>query len=466
MPETKNDGQPGIYFLNERHQLVPTEKDGGGRIPKVVGVDWERHGQNLKGNITDLREARQQSSDPSARFRAFVLAAPEDNVERASTAQDASDGKKEYGVEVGGKDSQLIERIGFDLLSTTEDGSAVVHAPDDLLEQMIHSLDHLETLGVKEQSRWAHLESLHEIPLDYKTSLDWWPEKNGENPLLDCVVDLQPFLTRVEIDGVIHAIKDNLTADEEVFRIGREFTGRVRLSAKLKSDSIFRLTKEYQAIFSIHPPLVGVTVGSEQEEPSSTELLQGNPHSDLPCVAVLDTGIPSDHVLLAPHVRGRIIAEDVDDHRVWDSHGSYVASRVVFGDVEFESGAPKGSFQPACSVYDARLGESIGRIVTSGVDTVVDRIVSSAPDVRVFNISFDADVDVDSLSGSYRDAWMRKIADLDNRIFSNDVLVVVAAGNSEKGVIPVPPYPENYKDQQWRLRAFSRCFNADVWWNG
>ena len=137
-----------------------------------------------------------------------------------------------------------------------------------------------------------------------------------------------------------------------------------------------------------------------------------------------------------------------------------VASRVVFGEVECDRGSPTKPLVPACSVYDIRIGEGPGKIYPDGVEPVFGMMASNAPDVRVFNLSIDADTDVDALEASYRDAWMRRIADLDNRIFSDDVLVVVAAGNSVPGVIPNPSYPRHVDDLQWRLRAWPRCFNA------
>lgn len=459
MADAKTEVKPRNYFLNERHQFAP-EETGGGRAPaNVVGVDWSKHGQSLKQEIVSLRALRAASIDPSAKKRAFVVATPEKEVEKVSKPKNAPETTKNHSILVSGKDAQLIERLGFDLLATTADGSALVHAPDELLEQMAHSLDHLERLGVKEKNKWAHVQTLREIPIEYKTSLDWWGREN-RNALLESILDLQPFLSRSEVDAVIDAVRVRLKGDESLIKIGREFTARVWMKARLMPKTIFSLARDFQAIFSIHPPLSAIVSGASASVSTSPKAGVSNGSLNLPCVAVLDTGVPTDHVLLGQYVRGRMIGEYVDDNRVWDSHGSYVASRVVFGDVECNRGIPNGVLQASCSVYDVRLGEAAGRIVPDGLTDAIDRVVSSAPDVRVFNISFDADTDIDGLQGSYRDAWMRKIADLDNQIFSRDILIVVAAGNSEPGVLPVSPYPKNYEDQQWRLRAYPRCFNA------
>jgi hypothetical protein len=52
------------------------------------------------------------------------------------------------------------------------------------------------------------------------------------------------------------------------------------------------------------------------------------------------------------------------------------------------------------------------------------------------------------------------VQDLDNFIFANDVLVVIAAGNSPPGVAPATAYPSHAEDPNWALGHWSRSFNA------
>ena len=227
MPSERTNVEPKIYFLNERHQLAPAEKVGGGGPGKVLDVDWATHGGALKTEISGLRAARRQSKDPSTESRAFVLASPRDKIQKTSDAPDATDGKKEHTVSAAGKQAQLIERLGFDLLSVTSDGSAIVHATDEGLEQMMLSLDHLDSLGVKDQSKWAHLKEVKEIPPEYKTLLGWWSADTKTKKLLSAVIDLQPFLSRGEVDAVIKAIESSLAKEEGLKkdRQGIQWTG-------------------------------------------------------------------------------------------------------------------------------------------------------------------------------------------------------------------------------------------------
>ena len=54
------------------------------------------------------------------------------------------------------------------------------------------------------------------------------------------------------------------------------------------------------------------------------------------------------------------------------------------------------------------------------------------------------------------------VQDLDNFIFANDVIVLVAAGNSLKGVMPTQPYPMHIDDPNWQLGHWAMGYNSMV----
>ena len=82
-------------------------------------------------------------------------------------------------------------------------------------------------------------------------------------------------------------------------------------------------------------------------------------------------------------------------------------------------------------------------------------------DVRVFNLSFDSEP-LSLLQTQPVKLRERLILaqELDNFIFEYDVIMVVAAGNSEMGISPNSPYPQHYSDARWHLGAFARTFNS------
>ncbi len=469
MPDESKPAVPRLYFLNERHQLAPTTEDGGSQ-PKPVVKEWHSHGKHLQSNIASFRQARKASPDPTAHRRLYILAEGPKSLEKISDSKKAEGGKLENKINLAGKQSQEISRLGFDLLATTSEGKAIVHATDERIEQMAQSLARLEELRTRDKNRWAHIETLSEIPKEYKTSLKWWGSPSM-GTLLRATIDLQPFLTRAEVEMVIKAIRSRLQDGEKLNRAGMEFSGRSWFSGVLLAKTVVDLAAKFQAIFSVHPPLVAIAAAPPKRpsaKTSSPRSSRQTPQFDfhaLPCVAVLDTGVPSEHLLLAPYRRPGYARPDGTSGEVQDAHGSLVASRIVFGDFEHNPDMSKDALIGDCSFFDVRVGngQSEGgdsHIDPEAINQAVGIVTGTAPDIRVFNLSIDSKWPLESFEGSHRDAWLRRLEDLDNRAFSEDILFVVAAGNSRAGLVPEPPYPHHFDLPQWRLGAWSRCFNA------
>jgi Subtilase family len=453
---------PRHYFLNERHQLSPADKEGGGSTPKTIGIEWKTHGTSLSKSLEAIKHARRQSVDPTSNSRLFVVAKPAALISKESKAKTAIAGEKQSSPDFAGKQSQVLAKMGFDLIAVQQDGSAIVHATATRLKQIEQTLTHLAELSQREKNKWATLTDFEELSPDYKTSADWWP-LGGSDMVLDCVIDFQPLIPPREVDLLIVAIKKLLTEGEKLQRIGVEFTGRKWLGAKLKSATIRRLCQDFQAIYSIHPPLIALAAASGPiRKPAKplflSHIVPADPHA-LPCVGVIDTGIPEDHVLLAPYRIGQKSGQHTSGE-VQCSHGSLVAGRVVFGDIDCVDGDPVSALEGKCSVYDLRLGQGAQRIYEASVTQAIADVVESAPHVRVFNLSFDSLLPLEGLVGSRRDAALRLLADLDNRAFELDIICVVAAGNSVEGVVPTTPYPAHFEEPEWQLRTWSRCFNA------
>jgi hypothetical protein len=143
----------------------------------------------------------------------------------------------------------------------------------------------------------------------------------------------------------------------------------------------------------------------------------------------------------------------------YGSHGCYVASRVVFGEQDFAAGVaePSGS---RCRYYDINLAEYGGEIHDKSVLPALEAVAATAPDVRVFNLSFGSLLPLRALSEVDRQAALATLRDLDNFVFARDSIVVVAAGNTQRGIVPKEPYPDHYDDPDWSLGHWAMGFNT------
>ncbi len=288
----------------------------------------------------------------------------------------------------------------------------------------------------------------------------------------DMVIELQPVLSRADADRVLRAIADLLVQrqGEKLTGTGTDFSGRHWFRGKATRHSIRNIAKDFYSVQAIHSPLFSIAAAkaSNRTHPVPIRDTAVPPVPDqatLPCVAVIDMGIPSDHVRLRAYRRGQFYAQDAPRGPV-GNHGSLVASRVVFGDCQTPDQLLQATGQ--CAFFDAVVAEHPQ--VNADSNRVNDKIVMDAirgvrgasPDVRVFNLSIGDYRALDDFPAVERREKRVLLQDLDNFIFAHDCVVVVAAGNSRRGVPPNQPYPDHHADGRWAFGPWACGFNTLV----
>jgi hypothetical protein len=372
-------------------------------------------------------------------------------------------------VSFAGEQSQAFDRLGLQLIEVFPNGTAMVHAMPEQIARMRADLANLPQGNHRQQGQWVNIESFDWIPADVKFDEAWLTEIGAGAAVAH--IKFQPFLTTFETDAVIRAIEQMLRKFPRNELLGKEvgYRGRFWLRATLSADCVRVLAEEFAAIQAIHPPILAKLSGSVGE-PAATGYLELPPTTTaitaLPCVGVVDTSVPDMHRLLAGARRGTVLAPQCENSAN-DSHGSSVASRVVFGDLDFVAN-PNTLPQPTCSYFEVRAADKRStatkiQIRAESVVGAVFNVTNSAPDVRVFNLSFDSEKPLNALQ-EVNPAYFRQVIkvmeDFDNLAFDEDTLLVIAAGNVDAGNIPVPGYPKHHADGRWQLHAYSRCFNA------
>ena len=322
----------------------------------------------------------------------------------------------------------------------------------------------LNSLGAREQSRWVTIDEFDTIPLQLRVDGAWLNGLDRDSPA-DAIIELQPVLSRVEADRVMRAIADLLAAHDgqRLVSVGTDFSGRYWFRGKIGRQTIRSIAKDFFSVQAIHSPLYSVTTAGRIARNRPTPVRQSAiPDVDirsLPCVAVVDLGVPTDHVYLAAYRRGQFVPQGAG--RNANDHGSFVASRVVFGDC---STAEKlAAAHGECSFYDVVVGEGYeNRINDKLVMDALRGVQAGAPDVRVFNLSFGDYRPLAEFDDVERRERRLELQDLDNFACANDVLIVVAAGNAPPGMIPRPAYPDHHTDDRWALGPWACGYNTLV----
>jgi len=392
---------------------------------------------------------------------------------RSANKRVAPKGTLKERTDFGGKHARVFDRLGVDLLQVTDDGRAVVHAPAERVDQLVRRTESLKELGAREQARWVTIDSFGTIPLELRVDADWLSTLKTRE-VSDIVIELQPVLTRVESDRVLRAIADLLASHDggKLTGTGSDFSGRHWFRGKASRQSVRTIARDFFSVQAIHSPLFSIAAGKRKTRgvarPTRRSAAPPPAPPDahtLPCVAVVDLGVPTQHRRLADYCRGRFVPTDAPNPPIGD-HGAFVASRVVFG----EHASMDSLVQSAgrCSYFDAIVADYPGRSERN--NRVNDKIVidalsgvrSAAPDVRVFNLSFGDVRPLNAFGTVERREKRLMLQDLDNFVFASDAIIVVAAGNSQSGVSPNPGYPNHYEDAQWALGPWACGFNTLV----
>ena len=463
--------EPKTFFLNEHHELDPTEKSGGGGVPKYEGISWASRGQRIEASLKTVEKALSASKDPVRASRYYVMAQPVLRLDkRKETRAGALIEIVPETTDFGGDHARVFGRLGLDLIQVTDDGKAIVHAEKDRFTQLVDKAAILNTLGPREQSRWATIDRFEGIPVELRIDGDWLSSiRTDDAP--DVIIELQPLLLRIEVEDVLRAISELLLQRkaEKLTGTGTDFSGRHWFRGKASRKSLREIARDFFSVQSLHPPLFSTAAasgfgsgGGHQSKAVVTDLVDV---SSLPCVAVVDLGVPVNHKQLARYRRGQFISQHAARPPV-GSHGSAVASRVVYGDQPSDKDLERT--MGSCRFYDVMVGDypdgsESHRVADKAVLDALTGVQSAAPDVRVFNLSFGDHRPLHAIRHPERREKYLDLQDLDNFILRNDVIVVVAAGNSHPGVPPAATtYPGHVDDPGWALGPWASGFNTLV----
>jgi hypothetical protein len=457
--------EPKHFFLNEAHELAPVDKTGGGRVPEYVEIPWAQKARRLSDSISRARREVAASEDPLRAERLFVLARPVAELrKRSANERIAQDGVVREVPTFGGTQGRVFSRLGLDLIRVVDDGSAIVHADPERLDSLAQRAGELGDLGAREQVRWVAIDEFDTIPIQLRVDQAWLQSIRGQD-IADVIFELQPILGRVDADRVVRAIVERLTRRQEgVFGSGSDFSGRYWFRGKASRGAIRSIAEGFTSVQSIHSPLHSVVMAArgrpQQVRAEAPRHIRAAPPQQLPCVALLDLGVPADHVHLAQARRGQFVAQDAMIEPGND-HGPFVASRLVFG--HHNSPQELEEAHATCAFYDAPVAEGHeGRVNDKVVMDALRGVRGAAMDVRVFNLSFGDKRPLGAFGEVERREKRLLLQDLDNFIFAYDVFVVVAAGNSGLGQIPNTAYPNHLDDPAWALGSWACGFNTSV----
>ena len=185
------------------------------------------------------------------------------------------------------------------------------------------------------------------------------------------------------------------------------------------------------------------------------------PDENAPRIAVLDSGVSTNHPLLQSAVgdaQGFLPPRrNAEDSAPW--HGTFVAGLALYGDVAEQLRA--GRFTPELKLISGKVFENDGTDQTRFVENAVEEAVRSFHeeyDCRVFNLSYG------DLNKVYDGRHVRGLAyTLDRLSRELGILFVVPTGNLQLSDLPENPreaFPDYLLDESSRLLDPATALNA------
>lgn len=459
---------PRHFFLNEAHELPTLTTDGGGGWSKFAEVDWVHKSISLRDSLDRVAAYSSRVRDPSVRAHQFLLTIPA-SLTKLSESRKAkmTGGRVAFTPRFGGSQANVLEKLGFDLVSTDDSGNATVHVHASKLTRIRTVVSGLATAKRRDKERWIQIGDFREIGWTSRIDATWL-DSLDEDMLVDTHIRFHALLSKSELLSVLEAIWPLLGARELLRRRGVDFSGRHWIIAQLRKTTLRVLAEQFPSIQSIHPRLSTSVAVMSRHNPTRVTSSVTRPinTSQLPIIGMLDTGVPESHPILT---REYIPYRYTDPHLVDElapigDHGSQVASALVFGHIRCDGSVRPQDFPPAsCRVFDMVGGWSAkhAEVPDEISDRAIDAVLATVRDVRVFNLSLGGPK-LNEMNQKEREEKLRYLECLDNQAFARDILLVCSAGNSNPGVAPADCYPGHVDDKAWSLRVMALNYNGLV----
>lgn len=451
---------PRNFFLNERHELESTEKDGGGGHPNIGVVNWSAKATSLKTGFARARASTEKSRDPVSRHRFFLTAIPakipryRDNKGKREDFEERADFRNARSAD--------LARLGLDLLAVDDDGRALVHAPSERFSVLERTASVLHAEQDRARNRWLALEGIDIPDGSWRIDRDWLAQLGVE--AADCIVELVPVLTRAEAESVISAIFSEPSIHQRVVGSGTDYSGRSWWRAKLPRKSVEWIANQFPSVQLVHPPYgtdVASPIGADVVFDKVPTFGPSPPVGSLPVVGIVDCGVSDNHPVLSAYRTGRWRSQAAVQPG-FEHHAAKVATRVVFGRVGRIAAPP---LVGECAFFDIATGMKpapgtwAAQFDDKDILTSMGAAIGTAAGLRTFVCAFD-NQPVGLLSKAEREEKLRLVRDLDNFIAANDVIVVVSAGNVKPEVVPQKKYPQHLDDANWQLGPWASAHNT------
>jgi len=401
---------------NKFHFEIPSKNvriekyDKSGFSPPVPRISHKEHGEKLKMEVLKLKDVEFGKRDSKYTGDLFLqLETPEKISIKSQRTK--------------------IEQLGFDFLSYSPNNISLATAKIekskylDLEEKLEAYIQSADAVG---KTYFAPIESISSISPESKIDENINFENSQE---VDILINLFNALSPKEILAVSGTIIEELRNYSDSIRQKYFQNGINTIHCKIKSEHIPKIVSEFSTIKEIKLSQFFFVPQSTPVQALPGDI-KVNPPISKSVICVVDSGVNNTNGIMNSVVNSTYTFLPPTAISTCYEHGTFVASRCVFGD-EIDQGVIAKELTPYCSIADLTVfgRDAAGKLIGPSdfdLKSAIEEVVSANhATIKVYNLSLGASIPVKDFVVSD----ISKLLDFLSKKYK--VLFVISAGNIE-----------------------------------
>jgi hypothetical protein len=330
-------------------------------------------------------------------------------------------------------------------VSTTPESFAL------LLEQLEHYSETKQNVG---KSKFAPIENIGPIPLEEKLGPGVAAQLESQAASIDVLLGLFPDLLSRERQAVLQAVE----------ALVKEMGGQVASETEGESGTYIRVQASPAAVRKVAETLIAVQSVDQTEHVVALSARPGpaiapscilKPSDRAPLVCIIDSGVESGCRFIDPFVIAR---ENPLGPPHAQGHGTFVASRALFGD-SIRDQVAAGVFENRVRVISvaAFARDGVGNMVNPTTEQLIrlirDTVSRWHSRCKVYNLSMNLVARGGTSNAPTANTISPLAAEIDALSRRYGVLFVISSGNypSPNAPTPVEAYPEYFNSDDTRV---------------
>jgi hypothetical protein len=429
--------RPHIIIKNEMSPAVKREYEGGGGGTHLR-ESYARHARKVFNEVDRIRAMFAHINDGSIENRYMKVSLPQ-------------------GHKVSTSEGKIVEQdIYSNIVGSPAENVAHVSINKSAFEDLHSEIDRYATsekhVG---KSKFAIIEELSEIPFAEKISERFSNFFRSDEDTGEAIISLFSDLSQNDVDAILRAVNDFLRLNHS----------QILNVVKADSGTLFRVKSKKSVLKELSAKFISIQSLDASDDLISEMSLPGEnvgdqvvvqPNSSRALACMFDTGINSTSRLFKDSVMDSIHPFG-NNNGVGIQHGTFVASRIIYGD-SIKDQLSTGVLTPDVRLVSVCINkfDDLGNIRKASIDELIEVIRSQVErlhsTIRVYNLSISCVPPKQGLSPSIKDDMVHILAaEIDAISRKYDVLFVICTGNIP--FAPSDPFPTS---------VFPQYFDADT----